>query len=73
MKFSVYAPVDWIMGHFRYGHVEGIVEVDSKEELDELVRTGEIIEFLDIVVDDYRIEDYETPTEFNVTEVSIHD
>ena len=73
MKFSVYAPVDWIMGYLRYGHMEGIIEVDSKEELDELIRTGDIIDFLDIVVDDYRIDDFETPTDFNVTEVSVHD
>lgn len=73
MKFMVTADLDWIMGYLRYGHMEGVVEVDSKEELDELIYTGEIRQFLDIVVDDYRIEDYETPTDFKVTEVSIHD
>lgn len=73
MKFSVYAPVDWIMGYLKYGHMEGIVEVESKEELDKLISTGGIIEYLDLVVDDYRVEDYEDPTDFQVTEVSIHD
>lgn len=53
--------------------MEGVVKVDSREELDDLIRTGNIVNFLNIVVDNYRIEDFETPTEFNVTEVSIHD
>lgn len=73
MKFMVTADLDWIMGYLRYGHMEGIVEVDSREELDELIYTGEIRQFLDIVVDDYRIEDYETPTDFKVIEVNKND
>lgn len=73
MKFMVTAELDWIMGYLRYGHMEGIIEADSREEIDELIRTGDIVDFLNIVVDDYRIEDFETPTEFNVNEVSIHD
>lgn len=73
MKFMVTADLDWIMGYLKYGHMEGVVEVDSREELDKLIDTGDIVNFLNIVVDNYRIEDFETPTEFNVIEVSIHD
>lgn len=73
MKFMVTAELDWIMGYLKYGHMEGVVEADSREELNDLIRTGDIVNFLNIVVDNYRIEDFETPTEFNVTEVSIHD
>ena len=73
MKFMVTADLDWIMGYLKYGHMEGVVEAASREELNDLIRTGDIVNFLNIVVDNYRIEDFETPTEFNVTEVSIHD
>lgn len=61
MKFFVTADVDWIMGYLRYGHMEGTVEVESEEELKAMIESGSINDYLDLIVDDYRVEDYENP------------
>jgi hypothetical protein len=57
MKFKVKVDCDYLMGHLRYGHYEGEVDVENEEELKELIENEEIIDYLDIVVDDYEIED----------------
>lgn len=56
MKFRVVQEADYVIGHLRYGHREGIVEADSKEEALELLKGNED-DYLDLVVDDYEIED----------------
>ena len=30
-KFKVFQDADYVQGHLRYGHREGIIEADSKE------------------------------------------
>lgn len=56
MKFRVTQEANYVMGHLRYGHREGIIEADSKEEALKLLQGNED-DYLDLVVDDYEIED----------------
>lgn len=56
MKFRVTQEANYVMGHLRYGHREGIVEADSKEDALKLIEGNED-DYLDIVIDDYEIED----------------
>lgn len=69
MKFFVTADLDWIMGYLRYGHMEGVVEVESEDELNELIESGDIVDYLSVVVDDYRVEDWNDPERFEYSEV----
>ena len=56
MKFRVTQEANDVMGHLRYGHREGIVEANSKEDVLKLIEGNED-DYLDIVIDDYEIED----------------
>ena len=56
MKFRVTQEANYVMGHLRYGHREGIVEADSKEDALKVI-VGNEDDYLDIVIDDYEIED----------------
>lgn len=56
MKFRVTQEANYVMGHLRYGHREGIVEADSKEDALKLIEGNED-DYLYIVIDDYEIED----------------
>lgn len=56
MKFRVTQEANYVMGHLRYGHREGIIEADSKEDVLKLIE-GQEDDYLDLVVDDYEIED----------------
>ena len=58
MKFKVYADVDYVRGHLRYGHLEGTVECESVEKLKELFKEKDFNDCLKLVVDDYEVEDY---------------
>lgn len=56
-KFKVIQDADYAIGHLRYGHREGIIEADSKEDaLDKLKNHG-YTDYLDFVVDDYELDD----------------
>ena len=62
VKFNI--PLEYVAGHLRYGHKEGILEL-TEEELKELeknpidfVYNQDILYDLDLVIDDYRVEDY---------------
>lgn len=69
MKFLVTADLDYVQGHLRYGHLEGVVDVESEDELNKLIDSGEIEEYLSVVVDDYRIEGLGEPEHFEYIEV----
>ena len=69
MKFMVTADLDWIQGYLRYGHLEGVVEVESEDELNELIESGDIVDYLSVVVDDYRVEDWDDPERFEYSEI----
>lgn len=56
-KFKVIQDADYAIGHLRYGHREGIIEADSKEDaLDKLKNHG-YTDYLDFVVDGYELDD----------------
>lgn len=56
-KFKVSQEADYITGHLRYGHREGVIEANSKEDaLDKLKNKGYTY-YLDLKVDDYEVED----------------
>lgn len=65
MKLFIGYPVDWIAGHLRYGHKEGEIEL-TEEEYAEFKKNPsaylnshkELTENLDLLVDDYRVDDY---------------
>lgn len=65
MRILVEYPVDWIAGHLRYGHMEGVINL-SKEEYAEFQKDpavylkshDKLIGNLDLLVDDYRVDDY---------------
>ena len=57
MKFLVTRNAEYVMGHLRYGHQEGIVEVESEEELRKLIDSEDIYDYLDLVIDDYEVDD----------------
>lgn len=63
MKFKYKKELDYVVGHLRYGHIEGTIEADSLEEakkkLEEYEEEGLICEFGNVVIDDYACEDYE--------------
>jgi hypothetical protein len=69
VKFNI--PLDYIMGHLRYGHKEGILEL-TEEEFKRLkkdpmsfVYEEDILSNLELIVDDYGIEDWGSPLEVN--------
>lgn len=69
-KFRVRQDADYVMGHLRYGHREGIIEADSKEDaLNKLENEG-YTDYLDLIVDDYSVEDASYgDNEFEIEEV----
>lgn len=59
MKFRVTQDLDYVNGFLRYGHKEGIVEVESEDKLKEMIESGKIFNYMDVEIDDYSIEDYD--------------
>ena len=57
MKYRVTQDIDYVNGHLRYGHFEGVIEVDSEEELKEKLKDPDFRDYLDLVIDDYRVYD----------------
>ena len=69
VKFNI--PLDYVMGYLRYGHKEGILEL-TEEEFKRLkkdpmnfIDEEDILSNLELIVDDYRIEDWGSPLEVN--------
>ena len=56
--YKVYADLDYVSGYLRYGHLEGEIKCESEEELKKMIKKGTIRHHLEVVVDDYAIEDY---------------
>lgn len=69
-KFRVSQDADYVMGHLRYGHREGIIKAESKEDaLNKLENEG-YTDHLNFVLDDYSCEDVEYgDNEFEIEEV----
>lgn len=67
VKFDI--PLEYVIGYLRHGHKEGILEL-TEEEFKELqkdplafIYTQDILCDLDLIIDDYRVEDYGSPTD----------
>ena len=58
MKFRISRDCDYVNGHLRYGHLEGIVEADNLEDLKEKIKDYPN-NYMDLIVDDYEVDDYD--------------
>lgn len=62
-KVHIYAPVDYLAGHLRYGHFEGDLELTDKEFVKfkenpvDFINDDRRYFDLDLIVDDYEIDD----------------
>lgn len=62
VKFNI--PLEYVAGHLRYGHKEGVLELTEEEfkKLQEdplaFIYTQDILCDLDLVIDDYEVDDY---------------
>ncbi len=56
-RFFVTQNADYIMGHLRDGHREGYIEANSIEDARRKVEEEGYDDYLDLVVDDYSVED----------------
>lgn len=60
-KFKVEVPVEYVMGHLRYGHYEVELEAESIDAAKKYLQTEDgqdyIIENGDLEIDDYSVED----------------
>ena len=57
-KYFVYAPVDYLIGHLRYGHFEGEIEIPD-DKLNDVVWIIEAIrQEGDLLVDDWEVDGY---------------
>ena len=71
IKVNFDIPLEYIMGYLRYGHKEGILELTEEEfqrlqeNPEKFIYEEEILHDLDLIIDDYRIEDYGPPLEIN--------
>ena len=58
MKFRVSADVGYVMGHLRYRHLERVFEVESEEQLKEMMKDPDFKYNLKLVIDDYEVDDF---------------
>ena len=69
-KFMVRHEADYVSGHLRYGHREGVIEADSKEDALNKLQNEGYTDYLDLKVDDYEVEDVDYgDNEFEIEEV----
>ena len=69
-KLRVSQEADYVMGHLRYGHREGVIEAESKEDALNKLKNEGYTDYLDFVLDDYSCEDVEySDNEFEIEEM----
>lgn len=56
-EFLVTQDCDYIAGHLRYGHLEGIIKAESLEEARAILFDGDR-SMLNFIIDDFEIENY---------------
>ena len=62
-KILIDAPLEYVAGHLRYGHFEGVIEVPDeefekfKENPIDFLYDNEYIDELDLLIDDWEIDD----------------
>lgn len=70
-KVVITAPVDYVIGHLRYGHLEGEVELtDEQLELfkkDPAKAIQELDLNLELVIDDWEVDGYGDPYDVQYT------
>ena len=59
-KYKVSVLLDYVLGHLRYGHLEGEIELTDEEV--EMIKNGtmslhEFDDELELVIDEYEVED----------------
>ena len=60
-KILIDAPLEYVAGHLRYGHLEGVIEVPDeefekfKENPIDFLYDNEYIDELDLLIDDWEI------------------
>ncbi len=61
MKFKISQDCDYAEGYLRYGHLEGIIEAESKEELEKMIKENPdyVKDSMGFEVDDYELNDYD--------------
>ena len=55
-KFKVFQDTDYVQGHLRYGHREGIIEADSKEDALNKLKNEDYTDYLYLEIDDYEVD-----------------
>lgn len=62
-KILIDAPLEYVAGYLRYGHLEGIIEIPDeefekfKENPIDFLYNNEYIDELDLLIDDWRVND----------------
>ena len=68
-RFFVRQEADYVVGHLRYGHRERYIEADSIEDARRKVEEEGYDKCLNLVVDDYEVDDVEYgDNEFEIEE-----
>lgn len=69
-KFIVSQEADCVSGYLRYGHREGVIEADDKEDALNKLHNEGYTDYLELVVDDYEVDwvDY-GENEFEIEEI----
>ena len=62
-KILIDAPLEYVAGHLRYGHLEGVIEVPDKEfekfkeNPIDFLYNNDYTDELDLLIDDWRVDD----------------
>lgn len=57
-KYLVYAPVDYVVGHLRYGHYEAEIEIPDDKLNDEEWIIEVVCEEGELIIDDFEVDGY---------------
>ena len=57
-KYLVYAPVDYVIGHLRYGHFEAEIEIPDDKLNDEEWILEAVREAGELIIDDFEVDGY---------------
>ena len=56
-RFKISIPLEYVMGHLRYGHLEYEVDADTFEEAMECIMDGSEDDY-EFILDDYEVNGY---------------
>lgn len=75
-KVYINAPLDYVMGHLRYGHLEGSVELDDEqfavfqEDPLDAIEKYDLTYELELKIDSWRVDDWGDIMEVNWEELN---